>query len=112
MTLRDDQLIERVRRLYTAVVADSLDKVGIRGNVMQPYLRPLYRRSKCAGFAMTVQAIDVDHMPNSPDDYYKGELQAVDALRDGDIMVVSHCHGSYWGELLATAAPIGAREAW
>jgi regulator of RNase E activity RraA len=31
-------------------------------------------------------------------------MAAVDALRPGDVMVVSECHWSFWGELLSTAA--------
>src|SRR5262249_33871410 len=57
-----------------------------------------------AGFAVTVHCVDVDVLPPHPDDYYKGELRAVDALRPGDVMVVSTCNGCYWGELLATAS--------
>ena len=57
-----------------------------------------------AGFAMTVHCIQVGSPPANADDYYKGELQAVDSLRAGDVMVVSTCDGSYWGELLATAS--------
>jgi 4-hydroxy-4-methyl-2-oxoglutarate aldolase len=101
---RDPKLVHRLEALYTAVVADCLDKVGIRTNVMEPHIRPLYREAKMAGFAMTVQAVDVDGLPDSADDYYRGELQAVDSLTDGEVMVVSKCAGSYWGELLATAA--------
>jgi regulator of RNase E activity RraA len=101
---RDPSLVQRLETLYTAVVADCLDKVGIRTNVMEPHIRPLYREAKMAGFAMTVQAVDVHALPASADDYYRGELQAVDALTDGDVMVVSKSGGSYWGELLATAA--------
>jgi regulator of RNase E activity RraA len=101
---RDPRLIQRLEALYTAVVADCLDKVGIRTNVMEPHIRPLYQQAKIAGFAMTVQTVDVDGLPKNADDYYRGELQAVDSLTDGDVMVVSKSGGSYWGELLATAA--------
>jgi regulator of RNase E activity RraA len=31
-------------------------------------------------------------------------MSAVDSLEPGDVMVVSTCRGSYWGELLATAS--------
>jgi regulator of RNase E activity RraA len=31
-------------------------------------------------------------------------MSAVDSLQPGDVMVVSTCRGSYWGELLATAS--------
>jgi 4-hydroxy-4-methyl-2-oxoglutarate aldolase len=97
-------LLQRLERLYPAVVADCLDRVGVRTNVMDPRIRPLYPQARMAGFASTVHAVEVDTPPASPDDYYRGELQAVDALRPGDIMVVSTVRGSYWGELLATAS--------
>jgi len=70
---------------------------------MDPRIRPLYPEARMAGFASTVHAVQVDAPPANRDDYYRGELQAVDALRPGDIMMVSTVHGSYWGELLATA---------
>lgn len=97
-------LLERLDRLHPAVIADCLDRVGVRDNVMDTRIRPIYPEARMAGFASTVHAIEVDQPPANKDDYYKGELQAVDALKDGDIMVVSQVRGSYWGELLATAS--------
>ena len=109
MTTPDDatttpEHLERLGRLYTAVVADSLDRLGARNQVMAPHIRPLYPTARVVGRAMTVQCVTVDTMPAQREDYYRGELQAVDALTPGDVMVVSTCQGSYWGELLATAA--------
>jgi regulator of RNase E activity RraA len=98
------ELLKRLERLYPAVVADCLDKVGYRANVMEPRIRPLYPDARVAGFASTVHAVQVNGPPANRDDYYKGELQAVDALRPDDIMIVSTVQGSYWGELLATAS--------
>jgi 4-hydroxy-4-methyl-2-oxoglutarate aldolase len=101
---RDLTLLERLRQLYPAVVSDCLDRMGYRQQVMQPHIRPLYPEARMAGFAMTVHCIEVDGLPANEEDYYKGELQAVDALQPGDVMVVSTSNGSYWGELLATAS--------
>lgn len=103
---KDDRLgdVERLARLYSAVVADCLDRVGLRHQVMAPRIRPLYPEAKLAGVAATVDVIDVKEVPAQRDDWYKGELQAVDALTAGEVMVVSTTTGSYWGELLATAA--------
>jgi regulator of RNase E activity RraA len=101
---RDLSLLERLRRLYPAVVSDCLDRMGHRRQVMEPRIRPLYPEARIAGFAMTVHCVDVEAPPADPDDYYKGELQAVDSLQAGDVMVVSTCDASYWGELLATAS--------
>jgi 4-hydroxy-4-methyl-2-oxoglutarate aldolase len=97
-------LVERLGRLHPAVVSDCLDKIGIRDCVLAPRIRPLFDRAKVAGVARTVRCVAVDAVPDDPADWYKGELAAVDALGPGDVMVVSTCEGSYWGELLATAA--------
>jgi len=98
---RDLDLVARLGRLYVAAVSDCLDKVGFRDNVMAPHIRPLIRGTRTAGYAATVLAIQVDEIP---EDHYAGEILAVDAQQPGDVMVVSTCTGSYWGELLATAS--------
>jgi len=101
---RDLGLVDRFGRLYSAVVADTLDRLGIQANAMAPRIRPLYPTAKLAGFAATVHCVEVDGPPAEREDWYKGELEAVDALAPGDVMVVSTCRGCYWGELLATAS--------
>jgi 4-hydroxy-4-methyl-2-oxoglutarate aldolase len=78
--------------------------VGARSNVLEPHVRPLAPNSAVAGFAATVHIVPVSGPPADPADYYRNELAAVDALEPGDVMVVSTCHLSYWGELLSTAA--------
>ena len=100
----DHALIGRLEGLHPAVVSDCLDKVGIRDRVLAPRIRPLDPGSRLAGRARTVQCVPVDAVPDDPADWYRGELEAVDSLRPGDVIVVSTCEGSCWGELLATAA--------
>jgi regulator of RNase E activity RraA len=100
----DDELVGRLARLHPAVVSDCLDRLGLRSQVLAPRIRPLTADSKVAGRARTVLCIPMDEVPESRDDWYRGELAAVDALGPGDVMVVSTCEGSYWGELLATAS--------
>jgi regulator of RNase E activity RraA len=101
---RDLALIERLERLYPAVVADCLDRLGVRMQVLEPHIRPLYADAKVAGYAATVHCVDVEAVPEDRADWYRGEMSAVDSLQPGDVMVVSTCRGSYWGELLATAS--------
>jgi regulator of RNase E activity RraA len=100
----DQPLIDRLEKLYVAVVADCLDHVGVRGNLLAPHIRPLFAGARVAGRALTVQMVEVEAIPENRDDWYRGELQAVDSQGPGDVMVVSTCTGSYWGELLATAS--------
>lgn len=112
MTIANDQiertrsleLVNRLSALYPAVVSDCLDRLGYRAQVLEPHIRPLYPSAKIAGIAFTVHCVAVDGVPLESDRHYKGELQAVDALQHGDVMVVSTCQSAYWGELLATAA--------
>jgi 4-hydroxy-4-methyl-2-oxoglutarate aldolase len=107
---RDLALIERLARLHPAVVADCLDKAGLRNQVLAPNIRPIAADMRVAGYAATVHCVEVDAVPESGDDWYRNELASVDALRPGDVVVVSTCRGSYWGELLATASTFrGAR---
>jgi 4-hydroxy-4-methyl-2-oxoglutarate aldolase len=101
----DMSLIERLQGLRAALVSDCLDRFGVRANAMASRIRPLFPEAKVAGYAVTVQLAVVDGVPSDRDTWYKGELQAVDALGPGDVMVVSTSpDGPFWGELLATAA--------
>jgi 4-hydroxy-4-methyl-2-oxoglutarate aldolase len=101
---RDALLIDRLERLHPAVVADCLDRLGVRNQVLDPAIRPLYPEAKVAGYAATVHCVPMDGVPANREDWYRGELAAVDSLAPGEVMVVSTCRGSYWGELLATAS--------
>jgi regulator of RNase E activity RraA len=105
--MRDDReqsesWIDRLHALYTPVLADVLDRLGHRDHSLRADIRPLATGMKIAGTARTVRTIpSADIAPAEP---YKGEMEAVDALRPGDVMVVSNCDWSFWGELLSTAA--------
>jgi|1186.fasta_scaffold200812_2 4-hydroxy-4-methyl-2-oxoglutarate aldolase len=102
-------LLKRMEKLYVAVVADCLDRVGVRNNILAPHVRPLYPGARLAGYALTVNVVDVSEPPPRQDSY-RGEILAVDSQQPGDVMVVSTSSGSYWGELLATASRFrGAR---
>ncbi|MBX6312296.1 MAG: RraA family protein [Isosphaeraceae bacterium] len=99
---RPSDWIERLSGLYTPVVADVLDRLGYREQALRAEIRPLAPGYKVAGFARTVQTISAPEL--APAEPYKGEMAAVDALRPGDVLVVSPCDWSFWGELLSTAA--------
>src|SRR5260370_3759388 len=95
-------LVDRWDRLYPAVVSDVLDRMGFRQQAMAPEIRPLYPEARLCGTARPVLAVPTDTVPET--DAYQRELEAVDRLGAGDVMVVSHIEGSFWGELLSTAA--------
>jgi regulator of RNase E activity RraA len=93
---------ERLGALYSAVVADVLDRLGRRHQVMASGIRPLAQGMRVAGRALT--ALAVPEREGAPERPYAGEIQAVDALGPGDVLVASSCEFSLWGELLSTAA--------
>jgi regulator of RNase E activity RraA len=90
--------------LYAAVLCDALDQVGCRDQAMRADIRPVYSEAVAVGRALTVLSVDV-HGP--VEDPYKLEIEAVDALKPGHVMVASTGMSKrtcFWGELLSTAA--------
>lgn len=101
-TNRPADWADRLAKLYTAVVADVLDRIGFRNQSLHPRIRPLFPDAKCAGFALTVQTVPAREV--APAHPYAGELAAVDSLQPNDVLIVSQSEWSFWGELLSTAA--------
>ena len=83
--------------LYTAVVSDSMDQLGVRNQAMREHLRPLYAGCKVAGWARTIACSDIYHVPEDP---YGIEIEAVDSLLPGEVAVVgtqSSVRNAPWG---------------
>jgi regulator of RNase E activity RraA len=109
----DSDLLRFVElHLYTAVVSDALDEIGYRDQAMREYLRPIHSSHVFAGWAHTITCSDIYHIPDHP---YDLEIEAVDSVVRGDVVVVStqqSKRNAPWGELLSTAAKArGARGA-
>ena len=47
------------KQLYTAVVSDALDQIGMRNQAMREYLRPVYACKPFCGWARTIACSDV-----------------------------------------------------
>jgi regulator of RNase E activity RraA len=99
---RSREWADRLAGLYTPVVADVLDRLGYREQTLRADIRPLFPGAVAAGVARTVRTIPAPEI--APAEPYRGEMAAVDDLKPGDVMVVSECDASFWGELLSTAA--------
>lgn len=101
----EDRLLDILRDdLYVAVVSDVLDARGLLSQAMDERLRPLTPQMRLIGRAHTVLTADVYERAEEP---YRLEIESVDALRPGDVMVASTNHSQrtcFWGELLSTAA--------
>jgi 4-hydroxy-4-methyl-2-oxoglutarate aldolase len=94
-----DQIEER---LYTSVLADVMDDLGHRCQVMDHRIRPLYPEAKLVGRAATMLAATVYDIPAEP---FKLELELLDSLEPGEVVVCTTqgaVHAAMWGELLST----------
>ena len=90
--------------LYTAVVSDALDELGFRDQAMAEHLRPVGPVTTFAGWARTISCVDMYHVDDDP---YGLEIEAVDSILPGEVVVVStgrSRRNAPWGELLSTAA--------
>jgi regulator of RNase E activity RraA len=105
----DAEIFEFMKKnLYVAAVCDILDPLGYRNQTMHQRLRPLLPDIRNCGFvgrARTVRWMEVDYVID--DDPYGMEIEIVDALQPGDVIVHSTDHAGTnapWGELLSTVA--------
>src|SRR6266849_848029 len=90
--------------LTSSVLADVLDALGHRTSALPATLRPLRPEWKVFGRAATLSAVTVAAEPAEP---YAVELECIDALRPGDVLVATtngDRGSALWGELLSTAA--------
>ena len=96
------------KELYTPVVGDILDQMGLYHQFLPQAIRPLREDMKLAGYAMTALMIDVYGEQKKPFGYL---TEALDDLQQGKIYIASggEMRCAYWGELLtATAKKRGA----
>jgi regulator of RNase E activity RraA len=96
------------RELYVAVVCDILDALGYRHQAMHQRIRPLLPDMENCGFAgraRTARWMETDYVVE--DDPYGLELDLMDSLKPGDVVVHSTDYGGTnapWGELMSTVA--------
>src|SRR5437764_15328069 len=99
----DNELFDWIAaNLYTAVLSDSCDQLGYMEQAMGPEIRPADEALVLAGRAKTVLWADMYHVPENP---YEGEIQAVDSIMPGDIVVMAtgaSKRNAPWGEWMST----------
>lgn len=108
----DADLFAAMKRvLFTAVVGDVLDKMGLQHQFLPPRLRPLRADMVVLGRAMPVLEADVfsesagGHNPLSSKPFGL-MFQALDSLEPNDVYVCTGSSPRYalWGELMSTRA--------
>jgi 4-hydroxy-4-methyl-2-oxoglutarate aldolase len=107
---KDDQELFHFihNNLYVASVCDILDEAGYRNQAMHQRLRPLLMDINNCGFigrARTFHWIETDTIVE--DDPYGLEIEAMDSLKSGDVVVHSTDYNGTnapWGELMSTVS--------
>ncbi len=108
----DEELFSLVRReLFTAVVGDVLDAMGLRRQFLPPTIRPLDDAMVVIGRAMPVLEADVfatgrqegDDLLQRP---FGLMLRALDDLQSGEVYLCTGASPTYalWGELMSARA--------
>jgi len=109
----DDELFQLARReLFTAVVGDVMDKLGLRRQFLSPRIQPLRDDMILLGRAMPVLEADVhaENIADSANPLMKKSfglmLEALDDLKPREIYVCTGSSPTYalWGELMSTRA--------
>jgi 4-hydroxy-4-methyl-2-oxoglutarate aldolase len=99
-------LAEMRSSLFTSVLSDCLDAVGLRTQALPSRIRPLDEALVMCGRARTAAFVESHDVPAGVNPY-ELEIALVDSLEPDDIPVFA-CANSLqvapWGELLTTAA--------
>ena len=109
----DDELFALARReLFTAVVGDVMDQLGLRRQFLSPRIQPLRDDMVVLGRAMPVLEADVfaENIADSANPLMKESfglmLEALDDLKPNEVYVCTGSSPTYalWGELMSTRA--------
>ena len=111
----DEELFQIARKeLYTAVIGDIMDKMGLLHQFLQPQIQPLEMGMFVVGRAMTVleadMCADVDGVGHNAvlKKPFGLMLHALDDLKPDEVYVCAGASPTYalWGELMSTRASI------
>src|SRR5438874_2614087 len=109
----DEELFSLARReLFTAVVGDVMDKLGLQRQFLHPQIQPLRDDMVVIGRAMTVLEADVfaENIDDSANPLMKKSfglmLEALDDLKTNEVYICTGSSPTYalWGELMSTRA--------
>lgn len=90
-------------RLYTPVVGDILDEMGLHHQFLPAEVRPMLPNMRVAGRAMTVLMIDVFGEQQQP---FGRLTEALDSIQPDEVYLATGGTGrcAYWGEILTATA--------
>src|SRR5688572_15947539 len=97
-----DELVQRLLKLDTCAISDSLDRLNLTGVVLG--ITPTAPPAKIAGRVVTMKLVD-RNAENSATTTHLG-TRAIQAGNPGDVIVVQHgrTDAACWGGILSAAA--------
>jgi regulator of RNase E activity RraA len=98
----DTRLLAQIReRLFTSVLGDVMDAMGLRRQFLPPHIRPLSPEMMLVGRAMPVREEDCAMQGD-----FGLMFRALDDLKPGEVYVCTGASPEYalWGELMSTRA--------
>lgn len=99
-----DPIPDALLQASSAIVADALDASGLRDQVVDPRVQPVFHGARVVGRAFPVLVVDDDETPDEP---YAGEMDALAAMMPGDVgmyAVAGNNRAAAWGELFSCGA--------
>ena len=107
----DGELFELAsKELFSAVVGDVMDQIGLVHQFLPPEIRPLDPGMRLVGRAMPVRVADLDDDARGSESLspFGRMLEALDDLREGEVYVCGGGSPDYalWGELMTTRAQV------
>jgi len=103
----DEELFDTLRReLFTAVVGDVMDAMGLLHQFLPPQIKPLCNDMVVTGRAMTVLEADVPSGTDFVSEPFGLMFRALDDLKAEEVYICAGGSPRYalWGELMSTRA--------
>jgi regulator of RNase E activity RraA len=109
--LEEKTMFDRMENtLYSAVISDVLDALGIRNHTLNHRIHPIRSDMVLAGRAMPIVISECFEILDDP---YAMTVEAIDSLKPNDVPVLvtnNNTTTAMWGELFSTASKArGAR---
>jgi len=113
MPISDSETFQSARRdLFSAVIGDVMDKIGLQQQFLPPAIVPLDRSMVVCGRALTVLEADVfEESTPSPHNPLASRpfglmMEALDDLKPGEVYICTGASPRYalWGELMSVRA--------
>ena len=102
--ITSEMLDRAATQLYSGLLSDACDRLGIPDRVVKPGIRPAWSGAILCGIVRVIHAEATGWQPMSP---YARQIDAIDALRPDDLVLATIGNDpgcGLWGELFSTAA--------